>query len=362
MLAHLQRVLRKLLVPHHVQHGQRGRAGERIAAGGAGHLAHAHGIEDLALPRERGTGHAAADALAHADHVRSQILPLQHEHLAGPPERGLHFVQDEQQSPIMGPLLQLLQPALRRKDEPGPALVRLGDHRAEVAGGGRFDDAVEALDAPLAALLFGFAVIEVSVEIGERGQDGPRKLGAELPLGLHTSRNADRPVRAPVKPSVERQNLVPAGVPFRDPNRRLGGLPAGGQQEDLVHIIRQQIGQPLRERDALRGGEGVAVHQPARLPADRLHVIRMGVSQVGDQHAGGEVYVLVPIHVRHPDALPVIPDHRHLIGHTWGLIRSGDLEQFGGLRAGNDPLLQLFRHRFLHIGDTDDTDRTDSHG
>ena len=79
------------------------RAGDRIAAVGAAHLALAQRADHVAARGDRRDRDAAADALADAHQVGLEPFPLHGEHLAGAPVGRLHLVEGEEQASAAQP-------------------------------------------------------------------------------------------------------------------------------------------------------------------------------------------------------------------------------------------------------------------
>ena len=91
--------------------GQRGGAGDRVAAVGAAQARHVRGIHDFGASGHCGQWQAVGDALGGDDQVGLDALVLAGEHRAGAGEPGLHLVGDEHHVVLAAPVHQRRQEA-----------------------------------------------------------------------------------------------------------------------------------------------------------------------------------------------------------------------------------------------------------
>ena len=115
-----------------VEHGDRGRAGHRVAAEGAAEAAGLAGIHDLGAPGDAGQRQAARDALGAQHQIGHQAEVLAGEVAAGARHAALDLVGDEHDAVRRAPLLQRGQEAVGRHDEAALALDRLDDQAGQI--------------------------------------------------------------------------------------------------------------------------------------------------------------------------------------------------------------------------------------
>ena len=130
--------------------GQRGGATNRAAAPGAA-VCGGWPLHHRRLRHETAHRHAAGNPLGHADDVGLDVPVLDGEVLAGAPEAGLHFIDNEDNPMMITDLANRLEEAVRRHNVAAFALNRLDDHRCHLfrrRGGG--EDLVELAQRHLA--------------------------------------------------------------------------------------------------------------------------------------------------------------------------------------------------------------------
>ena len=121
----------------HVQGGQGGGAGDRVAAEGGAVVAALHGLGDLG-PGDGGPDRVAgAERLGHGDHVGPDLVVLVGEEAAGAAHPGLDLVHHQQHPGPRGHLPDGPQVAGGRDPDPGLALDRLDQHGRRVRADGR---------------------------------------------------------------------------------------------------------------------------------------------------------------------------------------------------------------------------------
>ena len=117
-----------------LEHGDRGRAGDRVAAEGAAEAAGLGGIHDLGAAGDAGEREAAGDALGREHHVGDEPEVLAREVLAGAGHAALDLVGDEHDAVGRAPLLQRGEVAVGGDHEAALALDRLDDEAGQVGG------------------------------------------------------------------------------------------------------------------------------------------------------------------------------------------------------------------------------------
>ncbi len=110
--AHLNGVLQGSALQH-LEDGQRGSAGDGVAAEGAAVGPRRPEFHDPLVSDDGAQREASADAFGAGGDVRPEAKVLRGEELSGPPETGLHLVED-QQDPMAGAQLAKGGQELRR--------------------------------------------------------------------------------------------------------------------------------------------------------------------------------------------------------------------------------------------------------
>ena len=127
--------LEDALFLEHLQHGERRRAGDRVAGIGAAEPAGPAGVHDLRAPDHGREREAARDRLRERVEVRRDAVVLHGEHAAGASGAALDLVRDEQDSMAVAQLAQAHHEFLRRDVEAAFALNRLDDDGRDAIGG-----------------------------------------------------------------------------------------------------------------------------------------------------------------------------------------------------------------------------------
>ena len=133
--AYRLRTLAEALVVDHVEDGERGRLGDRIADERPADGALVRGVEDLRLAEHRREWQPGRDRLRERHHVRLDPVVLDREELAGTREAGLHLVHDQHDPVLVADAAQPLHECLRRRHEPAFAELGLHDDRGDLVGG-----------------------------------------------------------------------------------------------------------------------------------------------------------------------------------------------------------------------------------
>ena len=225
------------LVLDHVEHGQRGGAGERAAQVRVGvdrdlAVAGPGAVHQLGRPQHGGQRQAAAQRLAAHQQVGPHALGLAHPHRAGAAEAGEHLVDHQQRAPAVALVAQRLQPAVGRRDDAarGPASARPPRRRRS-----RRRRAPAPLD-----------------QVDGR-QPGLERLAEQRPAA-----DAERAQRRAVVAAAERDQLAAAGRQQRRLQRQLDGAGAGQRPQRAGQAERRDRGQPLGQPDPHRGRVEVA--------------------------------------------------------------------------------------------------------
>ena len=177
------------LVGDDLEHGESGRAGERIAAESPSETTGRNGVHDLRATRHAREREAAADRLARDEEVGlDAVVVLDRPHRPGTADPGLHLVVDVQDPVRAAELLQACRVVGRHRDEPALPLNRL-EHDAR--DGRRVDVRLEQV------LEGGDGVVGGDAAIGVRsgraiylGREGPEALCTASPCSSSSSRAA----------------------------------------------------------------------------------------------------------------------------------------------------------------------------
>ncbi|CVN11728.1 Uncharacterised protein [Streptococcus pneumoniae] len=323
-----------------LEHGERRRRGDGVAAVGAPEAARVHGVHHLGAAGDAGERHAAGDALGGRHQVRLDALGLGGEPGAGAGDAGLDLVRDEQDVVGLAPLDHGRQEALGRDDEAALALDRLHDHGGQVVG---TDLLLQRGDGALRGLGAGQAVPQ-RVGAGHAVDLGGERSEAVL-VGHGLGGQRHRQGGAAVIGVVERGHGLLAGVGAGHLDGVLHGLGAGIEQGgaglagDRAGAV-QLLGHghvALVGRDHERG-----VGELRDLLLDGGHDARVGGAHGGDGDAGGQIDQAVAVHVLEDAARGAGRVHRHRGGHAgWdgALLALGELTgawagQLGGQMAG----------------------------
>ncbi len=275
------------------QLGQAGRGGDRVPGERAGLVDRAgrgevgHHVGAAAEGRRR---EAAAHDLAEGQQVGRpalvrglQAVPARLRHA----EAGHHLVGDEQRAVLPAEPGQAAVEAGQRRDDAHVAGRGLGDHAGDLAGVG-----------PEGRLDGGEVVV--------RQHDGVAGLGAGDARGVRQAEGGEagtgggqQRVHVAVVAAGELHDLGPAGEAPGQPDRRHGGLGAGGDQADLLDrgdpgddlLGQLDLALPGRAEGGAAGDRfpyrvqdgGVRVAEDHRTPrADQVDVLAaVGVGQVG---------------------------------------------------------------------------------
>ena len=312
---HLEGVVHELLVVHDRQHLDHGRRGHRVAPHGGGQVAPLQGAPEFGPPRHGRHRVARPEALADRHHVGFDTVPLEPPHPSGAPVAALHLVDRERNAPAAGPALQFGQVAVGREHETGGAQVRLHDETGRRSGGvgayGLLEPVHAVVDESGSP-----AADRAAVRVGVGRPDHARDRGPEARLHGGHAPEGGRGRGTAVKGAREADHLVVGRVALHQPQGGLHGLAAGGQEEAAVEVVGQVRQQRLAGLHAALGGELEAVQQVAGGPRHGADQPRVGMADVGDQHAARPVEVLVAVGVPDGDTGGPLPGHRRLeAGH-----------------------------------------------
>src|SRR5262249_2952652 len=119
---------------HRLDTGQRGGAGDRVAAVCAAQPTGVDRVHDLRTPGDAGQRKAAGDRLRGGDEIGYDRLVIRGEPISGPAEASLDLVGDEQRAVMGGPAGQRGQEPGSGYDEATLALDRLDQDRCDVRG------------------------------------------------------------------------------------------------------------------------------------------------------------------------------------------------------------------------------------
>jgi hypothetical protein len=109
MCADAAGVVGQMLVSDDVQHGVSRRRGERVSGKRRAVVAGLEGLGCRAARKARADGDAAAQALREGHDIRDDAVPLIGPEAAGPPDTGLHLVEDEERAVPVGKVAGGLQ-------------------------------------------------------------------------------------------------------------------------------------------------------------------------------------------------------------------------------------------------------------
>ena len=208
------------------------------------------------------------------------------EQVAGPPDAGLHLIEDEEQSVIVAELAQRAQELGRHHAHPALAHDRLDQDR----GGRRTDRALGRFEIGKRHLVKAVEYGAEAVEIFLLAAGRQRRQGAAVE-GAFEGNDAET-FRLAARRLVFARHLDGAF-------HRLG---AGiGEKHDIGEAcLAEPLGQPLGLRDSIEIGN---VPQLRRLLGDRRDQMRMRVAERVDRDARGEVEVALTVLRDKPCAL-----------------------------------------------------------
>ena len=126
--------LQQVFLFKHIQHGQRGGAGNRAAGVGAAQSARCGGIHHLGAADHRRNRKATGHRFGHGDEVRRDAALFHRKPGAGTPCAGLYLVNNQQNAVAVAQRAQALQQLWRRHMKAAFALHRLDDDGGDAAG------------------------------------------------------------------------------------------------------------------------------------------------------------------------------------------------------------------------------------
>ena len=286
-VADLAGVFQQPLPLDHLDGGDAGAGGDRVAAKRRGVHSGAEAGRDLGGGQHGRAGQAAADGLRQGHDVGGDAEVLVGEPVAGPPETGLHLVENQQQVVLIGQPAEPLEEAFRRNPDASFALDRLDHDR-----GGLIVD--ERLDGG-----------QVSMRsVDEAGHQRP-----EAFVILRLRRGCRRAERPPVKSALECDNLVTVlgRVQADQLDGRFIGLGAGVAEEGLP--AETPLAQGLGPAALEFGIPGIGdVDQPGDLILDGSDDRGGAVPQQAAAPTGKQVEIAVALGI--PNVRPLAADER----------------------------------------------------
>ncbi len=289
------RLAEQVLLLDLLDHRDRGRRGDRVAAEGAAEAAGLRGVHDLRTAGDARERQAARDALREEHEVGLEAEVLAREPGAGAGHAALDLVRRDDDVVLVRPRLQRRQEPLGRRLEAALALDRLDDEDREVL---RADVLLDVGDRargrlgagePVAVRVGGGHVVDVAGERAEAGAVGHR-------LEVHRHRE----VRAPVVRVLEHGDRAPPRRLAGDLHAVLDGLGAGVHEHGLLRErARRALGDELRDphvrlvrRDGEEGVQEVAELGPGGLDDG---VVRVADGGHADARAQVEEAVAVDV-------------------------------------------------------------------
>ena len=297
--------LGQALVLHHVDVGDGGGAGDRVAAEGGEVLAGAQAVGDLRAGDGGAEREAVGDPLGQHHDVRLDAEVLDGEHLAGAAEAGLHLVGDEEDAVAVEDFLDALEVAGRRHQDAALAHHRLGDEGGDIAARLVVDGPLDHLGAALGHHFRIVGAEGVAIDVRRWGEGDAGQVGAAARLARLVAGDGEGARRAAVEGVGEGDELPLAGVRLGQAHGRLDALGAGVAEEGLLQAARRDLGQLLgqlgHDRHVIDVGRGVDDLVHLRLGGGD-HA-RVAVPGVDDGDAGEAVDVLRAV---------LVPDGRAL--------------------------------------------------
>ena len=286
--AHLSGIGNEILVLEDVQHGQRSRASEVVAAEGGAELS----VDGLKLggDQHRAHGKAVGYALCHGDEVGTDAQPLVSEEFARASVAALYFVADEDGVMLITQSAQLLHKLLRGYADPANALNTLDDDGADIVflylalpGGNIIEGKVGNMTV----------IIDWSNDLGVVGSLYCQ--GRAAMKGFFGGKYA----RAAVIEGCELESI-------------LIGLGTRVDKKQTVVFVSANLAQSLGQL-ALQGvDDGVAIKaQLIQLARNGLHVMRMAMPYANDGVAAIEVEIFLPIGVPYAAVTAAIDGYVH---------------------------------------------------
>ncbi len=267
----------EVLLLEHVEHGERGGLGDRVADVRPADRAVVGAVHDRRPPDHAREWKAGGDRLRDRHQVRLDAQVLHREHAAGTAEAGLHLVGDEDDAVAVADRPQPLHVRARRGDEPTLAELWLdhdGSHvlRRDV----RLEDPLEPLQR------LGRARPAVLVRV-RRPVDLRRERAHPGLVRMELRRHRHRQERPPVERPLERDHAGPPGVQARELDRVLDRLRAGVEERGArLARDRRERAQALGQLDRglVRDDREVGVEEAGGLLDDRLDDAGMAVTDV----------------------------------------------------------------------------------
>ena len=261
------------------------------------------GERDRFANHDAADGESAAEAFAHEQHVRHDVVVLDREHFPGPPEAGDHLVADEQRTDLGRERPQLVQVAGRRDDVARGALHRLDDDRGDVVR--RLERDLRAQKVDAVPVAFGERLPErtalarrVRARVHARGQ------GAEAVLEA-ARQQRQHPARLAVEPAPESHDfMAPRGSPGQA-QRGFDRFGAARVELRPVQVAGREPRDQFDQRGTMLRREAPHVHA-LELLRHFGDIARMGVAEARDTDAGKQIDVAIAVHVPQHGALAAV--------------------------------------------------------
>ncbi len=336
--ADTRRIAHHVLRLEHVERGQRGRRGHRMAAVGVavGDRARAaavgeKGVGDLVAQRSRAERHVARrDALGQAPDVGLHAPQPGTEQGAAAAEAGHHLVGDEQHVVTVADLAHQRPVGGRRHDHAGRTLDRFGDEGRHRIGALELDLALERGGADLRQLV---GVLAVGVVVEPGGVDVETARHQRLIGAPDVAQAVDRHAAEmhAVVALLQADELAALGLALelpvlaRDLQRTFDGIAAAVAEHHRGDaVLGHHADQTRREFDRARvagAAEGVVERQFVELGDDGVAHRAVAVAEVAAPQAGHAVDHLVAVDVPDPAAFAAGDDvgavllHRPRVRH-----------------------------------------------
>ena len=165
----------------------------------------------------------------------------------------------------------------------------------------------------------------------------------EVLLDLGQPGDAHRAVAPSVEAAPERNDLVIAAVFSGHPERGVHGFRSRRHEDDLVEVGGGLLDELPRQGQPLRGREVEGVEEALGLLPDGRGQPRVSMTDVGHEHPGRPVEIVLAVDVPDLGAPAMVPDDRRLPVHAGRLVELGDLEPVRRLEFG------FGRHRISFI-------------
>ena len=299
-----------------LEHGERGRAGDGIAAERAAQPAHVDRVHQLGATRHAREREPAAERLPRDEQVRFYAELLDRPDRAGAAAAGLHFVVDVHDPVLVADPAQRLHELRRHRDEAALALHRLEHDARHVR---RVDVLLEE------ELEAGERVLrrDAAERVRRRGTVYVRSERAEALLVDELRRHRHRQARASVERPVEDDDSGPPGRGTRDLDRVLDRLGAGVHEDRS--LLRPRARRELGEQAARLDVRLVARDHEALMEVAVDLLVDRGDDSLGTVAGvlagdpAGEVEVGPPVGVDEACALRALdhePRRRHASSHV----------------------------------------------